>query len=268
IIDKDGDGESDVRKYGTNLIFKAEKIGDARDFQTITITDVYPRAATESVFAHPLIVAVWIRPDNPFLGSRAGKSGGTTPFFRNPECGYFAVACARIGVYSGWEDQARTIADDSSYRFTFDDAIDDYDFAAADGYDVRAKRREAWLTSYHNLYEPVWTARLWWLAEGMKSTDFQIAYRQDELGQEDEICRNFVWRVLQNDVHHDRFYESQQHPTIWHDPHVKDARYLRDPDHVPQASFAFRHNFQKMKGGVFQVDLTTKADDLENAIQH
>jgi len=268
-VDHDGDGETDVRKYGQDAAFQVEKIGaNAREFQEIIIKDVHPRAATESVFAHPLIVAVWIRPDTPFLGSRIGGTGATIPFFRNPECGYFAVACARIGVYSGWEDAARTIADDPAYHFTFDDAIDGYDFASADTYDIRAERRESWLASYHNLYEPVWTARLWWLAEGMKSTDLQIAYRQDELGQEDEICRNFAWRVLQNDTHSDRFHEDRSHPTIWHDPHVEDARYLRDPDHVPQASFAFRHNFQRRKGGVFAVDLSTKASDLENAIQH
>ena len=301
LIDKDGDGKSDVRKYGDSMFFylkkveplyleesthnpKLKKRGDPknehsdRTLQTILVNTAGPMCVTESVFAQPLIVAVWIRPETPFLGSRVAKPVEVTrdskgeyqakttgswdklPFFRNPDSGMFSVACARVGVYSSWEDPRLQIAEEPDYRFTFDDAIDKYDFAAADDYDVRAKKRGKWLTSWHNNYEPVWTARLWSMSEALRSVDLHIAWRQKELGKADEVSKNFIWRVLQDSNKGGNW-------TIWRDPHVRDIVDLGDPTMVFQARDQFRE-LHNPRGGTFGVGGTTDPKLLEKALQH
>ena len=298
-VDKDDDGKSDVRKYGDSNSFYRRKVEpqydqestarpklkerfDQNKDKTLQIIDLNnnarPLCVTESVFAQPLIVAVWIRPDTPFLGSRVARPVDVTrdakgdyqahatgpmsqmPFFRNPDSGIFSVACARVGVYSSWEDPHAQISDDPSYRFTFDDAVDKYDFASADSYDVRADKREKWLNSWHNNYEPVWTARLWSMSEAIHSVDEHIAWRQKELGKADEVSRNFIWRVLQDD-------NKGANGTIWRDPHVVDVTELGQPDPVPEASQQFR-SLHNPKGGTFGVSQTTDPKYLEKALQH
>ena len=200
-IDNDGDGVSDVRKYGrpdsNDLFFRHYILNDPslsrlvpkdkdadnpdgrndKTFQIVVLDgNVKPLCMTESAFAHPLLVAVWIERDIAFLGQRnappievfrdsrgevqARKTGPSRwiPFFRNPEWGYFAVACSRVGVLGN---------DASGYSFTFDEEVDldyDFDFDYMD-FEDRLDTRDDWLASWGNLYEPVWTARLWSTSE-------------------------------------------------------------------------------------------------------
>ena len=270
LVDKDGDDISDVRKYGDSMTFNVRKVENEqvkypqlkdRDDKTLQVIDLatnaQPLCVTQSVFAHPLIVAVWIRPDIPFLGSRPNQSGsGVVPFFRNPDSGYFAVAAARVGVFSTRAASSSSIGgiSDPSYIFTFDKAIDAYNFDAADSYDVRAKDRERWLTSWHNNFEPVWTARLWALSEIVQSTDQQIAYAQEELEQTAQVGMNFIWRVLQEE-------------TVWWDPRTEDVVELCQPDAVGEAGNTFSRSIHG-PAGPFSIGANTPPEQLEKALQH
>ncbi|HUS59422.1 MAG TPA: hypothetical protein VM141_12290 [Planctomycetota bacterium] len=270
IADKDGDGVSDVRKYGINAaFFEGHYPGAAanrtRTFQDIRLSEnARPLCLTPSVFAYPLVVAVWVRPDKPFLGSRqappvqvwrdaqddvqARRTGPSsfTPFFRNPEWGYFAVACSRVGVFSS---DGRT----SGYSFTFDPSIDsdrDFNFGEGEFLD-RADDRDAWLASWHNHYEPVWTARLWPLSEAVKSVDMEIAHRQQELSLWEDVSRNFVWRVL-------------QHNTEWVDPNSAE---VLDPTLVGEAQTSF-NSMRGPRSGQFGVGPNTPPEQLQDALRH
>lgn len=278
-IDNDGDGISDVRKYGrpdsNDLFFQYYILNDPslsrlvpddpreRTLQIVVLDgNVKPLRMTESAFAHPLLVAVWIEADAPFLGRRsappidvfrdsrgeiqARKTGPSRwiPFFRNPEWGYFAVACSRVGVLS-----SRT----SAYSFTFDEEVDlnyDFDFDDID-FENRLDTRDDWLASWHNLYEPVWTARLWSTSEIVKSVDMEIASRQQELNEWSDVSRNFVWRVL------------QQH-SPWIDP---DSEEIIDPDYVRQAHDAFGR-MRGPRSGRFHVGMNTPREELQEALRH
>jgi len=266
ILDKDGDGRSDVRKYGVNSAFFRNRVTqdpEARDFQSIQLDGVRPMCLTGSVFAHPLVVAVWVRPDKPFLGNQQmpeleayrDEQGNAqvrrtgpdrwVPFFRNPEWGYFAIATARVGVLDS--------ASQGNYRFTFDDDIDlryEYDFGEAE-FLRRLDARNEWLASWHNHYEPVWTARLASTSEGMHSVDMEVAHRQDELDAWDDVGRNFVWRMLARQ-------------TSWYDPNSDD---LEAPALVNEAGSSFR----SMRGphtGVFHVNRETPPEQLLDALRH
>jgi len=269
VLDKDNDGKSDVRKYGLNSrFFDVEVSADpnAREFQRVVIkNNVRPLCLTDSVFAHPLLVAVWTRRDAPFLGSRsappiqvfrnargeidARQTGPSrlVPFFRNPSWGYFAVACSRVGVYSKLNERSET-----SYRFTFDQQVDEYydfDFGH-DDFQRRLDDREEWLASWHNLYEPVWTARLWSTSEAVKSVDMEIANRQEELEQSEDISKNFLWRTLQS--------------SPWMDANSSE---IIDPDYVGEASGAFR-TMRGPRSGTFGVSVNTPPEELHQALRH
>ena len=265
-IDNDGDGLADVRKYGVNTRLFRTYISqeDEREYQEVLVGgNARPLCLTESVFAHPLLVAVWIRPDAPFLGRRvapplhvyqnrrgdiqAQRTGPSRwiPFFRNPDWGYFAVACSRVGVL----DNSTAVP----YRFTFDDAADlryDFDFGQIE-FEARLDARQEWLDSWHNLYEPVWTARLWSTSETVKSVDMEIANRQRELGQWEEVSKNFVWRMLQG-----------QSP--WIDPNSAE---IIEPDYVAEARRAF-HRMRGPHSGPFHVSMETSPDQLQEALRH
>ncbi|NQT21527.1 MAG: hypothetical protein HQ592_17615, partial [Planctomycetes bacterium] len=297
-IDNDGDGRSDVRKYGapdSNDLFFQYHITDdpsmsglvpkdrdndnryGRDDKTFQIVmlrnNVKPLCMTESAFAHPLLVAVWVEPDAPFLGRRqvppvsvSRNSSGELraratgpsrwiPFYRNPEWGYFAVACSRVGVLS-----SRT----GAYSFTFDNHADldyDFDFDDADFQD-RLDTRDEWLASWSNLYEPVWTARLWSTSETVKSIDMEIANRQDELKEWDDVSKNFVWRTLQGGGWWGWGWYGHHH--IWIDPNSED---IIDPDAVPEAHDAFAR-MRDPRGGRFHVSATTPPKELQEALRH
>jgi len=288
-IDNDGDGIADVRKYGVNsLVFKKyiTMAENARDFQSIRIVDperpdrpnIRPYCLTESVFAHPLIVAVWAGPDKPFLGRRwappvqvfrnergeigARRTGPSRwiPLFRNPDWGYFAVACSRVGVLC---------SPDSHYKFTFDDQADThyaFDFGVGE-FRQRIDERTEWLASWHNLYEPVWTARLWATAEAVRSIDMEIAERQGELDQWEEVSRNFVWRTLQGESHWQYWnwqYHYERGDALWYDPNSAE---VCDPNDVPEALQAF-HRMRGPLNGRFMVNMNTPPERLQNALQH
>ena len=287
-IDNDGDGIGDVRKYGMNmLVFKKyiENPKYDRDFQSIQLIDteephrpnIRPYCLTDSVFAHPLIVAVWARPDKPFLGAQytppidvyrndsgeiaARRTGANRwiPLFRNPEWGYFAVACSRVGVLSGTENH---------YDFTFDQEVDrnyTFDFGA-DEFAERLENRSEWLASWHNLYEPVWTARLWTTAEAVRSVDMEIAERQQELDIWEDVSKNFVWRTLQGEGGEEwRWrYHYERGDALWYDPNSEE---VCDPADVPEAW----QRFMQMRGphnGRFLVNMNTDPDLLQGALQH
>ena len=118
-----------------------------------------------------------------------------------------------------------------------------------------------WLASWHNLYEPVWTARLWSTAEIVKSVDMEIANRQDELDEWEDISKNFLWRTLQSRESH-LWHWWWHYP--WMDPNSEE---VIEPDRVAGAWNAFN----RMRGpnsGTFHVDVNTPPEELQDALEH
>ncbi len=125
-IDYDEDGKSDVRVYQNDTFSAKGDAGfDKQDRQSVDFPGNLVLA--EDFFKFGVSVAVWRSPKQaPFMAM----------LFPGPTSGSFAVASARAGFYDH---------DTDGYRYFFEDPED----------------REDWVqTSYANLYEPHWMAKL------------------------------------------------------------------------------------------------------------
>ncbi|MFP4057886.1 MAG: Tad domain-containing protein [Candidatus Brocadiia bacterium] len=168
--DSDGDGENDaIRIYASDTWglnrddsrdfdphYRKIKPWDMREIAGATMRFAPPLRLSEDFFYYALTVGCW----------RRGRQSQTSLFrlFREPRWGVVATASARSGFLELHSDDPRDRV--PHYRFTWPTAEEVESFV---------------YTAYENLYEPVWTSRLWPMADAIRD-DHIKAYVQNQTG--------------------------------------------------------------------------------------
>jgi hypothetical protein len=242
---QDADGNWFVRRYPSDMINKNEKArpylydSTVRPYISIDLNRVpRPLRLTDDFLKFGFNVAVWRDKNEPALeGSDSGAL--SLRLFQNPPWGYFAVASARCAFL----DNTSVPPD---WRETFA---------------TRAQIRSWVETSFQNLYEPVWTAKLVSTREAIITEHLKTEVDDQYPGLDvDDSGTVFMWKGLAGHyVHH---WSGSTDPAVWHNPDPPEefhkSRPLRE-----DVSQKFR-NMRNRDGGAFNYRDTR----IEEVIDH
>jgi hypothetical protein len=202
---EDSDGNWFVRRYPSDM---QNRNRTARPYTYSSTQRPYisldlnriprPLRLTDDFLKFGFNVAVWRDRSPAFL---EGSEGGSLSLklFENPPWGYFAVASARCAFLDN-------TAVPAGWRETFP---------------TRAGIRSWVESSYQNLYEPVWTAKLVSTREAIITEHLKTEVDDEYPGLDvDDSGTIFMWKGLAGHyVHH---WSGSKDPAAWHDPHPPD----------------------------------------------